>query len=105
MRALRERKGNQVEDIMTPAMEAAASEPRERLDLLVLEATQSSAHQALRGHQVHQEEATMGNLDHQGRPDLQEDPFLVLTGAHRLSIFLDHRDHLDLLDNLDTPQG
>lgn len=94
-----------MEDTTTPAMEVAESEPQECLDLLAQEATPSLAHQALRGHLVHQEEATTGNLDHQGRPDLQERPYLALTEARRLLIFLDHRDHLDRLDYLDTPQG
>lgn len=60
---------------------------------------------ALRGHLVNQEEAMMGRLDHQVHLDLQDSPYPELTGAHRLSIFLDHRDHLERLDYLDSPQG
>lgn len=85
---------------MTPVMEGVESEAH--LDLLVQKVTPLLAHQALGENQVHQEEAMMG---HQGRPDLQDHPFLELPGAHRLSMFLDHRDHLECLDYLDSPQG
>lgn len=105
VRALRERKENRVEDITIPAMEGAALDTLDLLDLLAQEETPSVAHQALRDHLGHQEEATMGNLDHQGHLDLQDHPYLDHTGAHRLSIFLDHRDHLEHQDYLDTPQG
>lgn len=89
---------------MTPAMEGVESEPQDHLDLLVHGATPSLAHQALRGHLVSQEEDMMVHLDHQGRLDLREHPCLELTGAHRLSIFLDHRDHQEHQDYLDTHQ-
>lgn len=90
---------------MTLAMDGAGVDPQESVDLLAHRATPSLAHQALRGHLVSQEEAMMGNLDHQGHLDLQEHHPLELTGAHRLLIFLDHRDHLEHLGYLDTPQG
>lgn len=93
---------------MTPAMEAVESEPQESQDLRALKATPLLALQAPRGHLGHQDEAmtgTQGILDHQGRRDLQDPPCLVHTGAHRRSVFLDHQDHLELLEYLDTPQG
>lgn len=90
---------------MTPAMEQLEPDNRDHLDLLDQEATPLLAHRALRGHQVHQEEAMTGNLGHLGHQDLQVQPYLELTGAHRLSIFLDHRDHLGCPDYLDTHQG
>lgn len=92
-----------MEDTTTPATEA--QEAQGCPDLLAREETPSLAHQALRGHRVNQEEAMMGNLEPRGRPDLQEHPYLELTGAHRLSIFPDHRDRLECPDNLDTLQG
>lgn len=94
-----------MEDIMTLAMEAVELEHRELLDLRALEATPSSAHQALRDHPEPQEEATTGSLDHLGLLDLQDQCCPGLTGEHRQSVFLDPRDHLELLDYLDTPQG
>lgn len=90
---------------MTPAMEEVESESRERQDLKAPKVSPLLALQALRGHLVHQEEAMMGNLDHQGHLDLQDQAYRGLTGAHRLSIFLDHRDHLERLEYLDTLQG
>lgn len=104
-RATKERKENRPEDITTTATEGTESESQECLDLRAQEARPSLVHQALRGHLVNQEEAMMGNLDHQGRPDLREHPYLAHTGAHRPSIFLDLRDRLECLDNLDTHQG
>lgn len=103
IQASKERKENRLEDIMTPAMEGV--EPQEFLDLLAQEASPSLDHQGLRGHLVNQEEAMMDHQGRQGHLDLQEDPQLEFTGAHRLSIFLDHRDHLEYLDYLDTHQG
>lgn len=61
--------------------------------------------QALRGPPVSQGEAMMVSKDPQGPLDLQEDPHLKFPEAHRLSIFLDPRDHLEHLDYRDTPQG
>lgn len=90
---------------MTPAMVGAESDPQESVDLLVQKATPSLAHQALRGHLDHQGEAMMGNLDHQVHLDPLDHPYLEPTEAHRLSVFLDHRDHLECLGYLDTPQG
>lgn len=90
---------------MTLAMEAVESEPLDLLDLRALEATPSSAHQDLRGRPEPQEEATTGSLGHLGLLDLQDRRCLGLTGEHRQSAYLDPRDHLELLDYLDTPQG
>lgn len=104
VQASKERKENRAEAITTPAMEGAQWDPRENVDLLALKVTLSLAHQALRGHLVSQDEATMASPDHQGHLDLL-DRLLDLTGTHRRSIFLDHRDHLEHLDYLDTPQG
>lgn len=70
VRASKARKENPVGDIMTPVME----ESLELLDLLVHKVTQLLAHQALRGHLVHLDEATMANLDHRGLLDLQDRP-------------------------------
>lgn len=88
---------------MTPVMEGV--DTRAHQDLLARQVTPSLAHQALKGHLVHQVEAMMGNQDHQGLLDLQDLPYLERTGAHRLSIFLDHRDLLEHLEYLDTPLG
>lgn len=87
---------------MTRATEGAESDP---LGRLVLKATPSLARQAPQDHLVVQEEAMMADLDRQVHPDLQDHLCLEFTGAHRLSIFLDHPDLLGRRDNLDTPQG
>lgn len=86
---------------MTHVMEGAAIQ--DHLDLLVNQVTPSLAHRALRGHLVHQEEATMGSQDHQGLLDLLDHPYLELIEAHRLSIFPGHLVllvHLGCLDIL-----
>lgn len=88
---------------MTPGMEEAESEPRECLDLQALKETPLLAHQALRGHLDHLEEGMMDHLDHQGHLDLQDRHWMDLTEAHRLSVYLDHQDLLDLLDCLVSP--
>lgn len=75
------------------------------MELLAQKVTPSLAPLALRGHLVNQEEAMMGRLDPQVHLDLQDHPYLEPTGALRLSIFLDRRDHLERLDYLDSPQG
>lgn len=67
---------------MTPVMEGADTQGHQ--DHLARQGTPSLAHQALRGHLVHQVEATMDNQDHQGLLDLQDHPYPELTGAHRL---------------------
>ncbi|KAI3366145.1 hypothetical protein L3Q82_009967, partial [Scortum barcoo] len=48
--------------------------------------TQLLAHQALRGHLVHLDEATTANLDHRGRLDLQDHSYLDPTEAHRVTM-------------------
>lgn len=88
---------------MTLVMEEADTQGRP--DHLARQVTPSLAHQALRGHLVPQVEVTMGNQDHQGLLVLQDHLYLELTGARRLSIFLDHRVLLEHLDYLDTPLG
>lgn len=100
--ASKERKENRVEATMTRAMEGVESDPP---DHLAHQVTPSLARQALQDHLVFQEEATMANLDRQVHPDLQDHLCPEFTGAHRLSIFLDHLDLLGRLDYLDTPQG
>lgn len=111
--AWKERKENQVEDIMTPGMEGVEWEPQERLDLQydhtlnnilplwafkyavyqtlssslirALKETPLLAQRALRGHLDHLEEGMMDHLGHQGHLVLQDRHWMELTGAHRVS--------------------
>lgn len=102
---LKERKVSQVGGIMTPAMEEMDLELQECPDHRALKETPSLGHKDLLGHLVHQEEAMMVSLDHQDLLALQAESYQELPEAHRLSVYLDHRDHLGHLVYLDTLQG
>lgn len=90
---------------MIPAMEEMDLELQECPDHRVLKEMPSLGHKALRGHLVHREEAMMVSLDHQDLLDLQAQSYQELPEAHRLLVYLDHRDHLGYLVYLDTLQG